>query len=135
MPTEPPDHGSMLGPFSMKLPLDAEIDLDDVEYRAIVDRIIGQTSLAARCRLQLLDLTQPWPGPAGHEARDLAEDHRRNCHLGEHSPLGKLYQMGAYVLLLGVGYERCTAFHLAEYRYTESPPMTIIRGCHTGRPE
>ena len=41
MPTEPPDHGSMLGPFSMKLPLDAEIDLDDVEYRAIVDRIIG----------------------------------------------------------------------------------------------
>ncbi len=26
------------------------------------------------------------------------------------------------MLLLGVGYEACTAFHLAEYRYVETPP-------------
>ena len=28
------------------------------------------------------------------------------------------------MLLLGVGYEVCTAFHLAEYSYKESPPRT-----------
>ena len=58
-------------------------------------------------------------GPA---ADYLMADHRPECHLGEQSPLGKLYQMAASVLLLGVGYEACTAFHLAEYRYKEPPP-------------
>ena len=28
-------------------------------------------------------------------------------------------------VLLGVGYEACTTFHLAEYRYKESPPQTM----------
>jgi aminoglycoside 3-N-acetyltransferase len=60
----------------------------------------------------------------GSEARYLTDDHRLDCHLGEHSPLAKLYRMGASVLLLGVGYEACTAFHLAEYDYKESPPRT-----------
>jgi aminoglycoside 3-N-acetyltransferase len=62
-------------------------------------------------------------GPA---AEKLMADHVRECHLGEQSPLGKLYEMsGASVLLLGVGCEACTAFHLAEYRYKDpdrSPP-------------
>jgi aminoglycoside 3-N-acetyltransferase len=60
----------------------------------------------------------------GPEARYLTDDHRLDCHLGEHSPLGKLYRLGASVLLLGVGYKVCTAFHLAEYDYKESPPRT-----------
>jgi aminoglycoside 3-N-acetyltransferase len=58
-------------------------------------------------------------GPA---AEYLMADHRLDCRLGERSPLAKLYQMAASVLLLGVGYEACTAFHLAEYRYKEPPP-------------
>ena len=49
-------------------------------------------------------------------------DHRLESHLGEYSPLAKLYRMEASVLLLGVGYQVCSAFHLAEYRYVESPP-------------
>ncbi len=49
-------------------------------------------------------------------------DHADDCHLGEDSPLAKLYESGAWILLLGVGYDRCTAFHLAEYRYTGNPP-------------
>jgi aminoglycoside 3-N-acetyltransferase len=52
-------------------------------------------------------------------------DHRHDCHLGEYSPLAKLYKAGASVLLLGVGYQACSAFHLAEYRYVESPPSKI----------
>jgi aminoglycoside 3-N-acetyltransferase len=49
--------------------------------------------------------------------------HRVTCHLGEHSPLAKLYERNASILLIGAGYRSCTAFHLAEYRYTTNPPM------------
>jgi len=52
----------------------------------------------------------------------LMADHRLDCHLGEQSPLRKLYDNDAQILLLGVGYRSCTAFHLAEYRYTVNPP-------------
>jgi aminoglycoside 3-N-acetyltransferase len=58
----------------------------------------------------------------GREARALMADHRVTCHLGEHSPLAKLYERDAMILLLGVGYQACSAFHLAEYRYCERPP-------------
>jgi aminoglycoside 3-N-acetyltransferase len=58
----------------------------------------------------------------GPDAQYLMADHLRDCHLGEQSPLAKLYKMEPFVLLLGVGYEACSAFHLAEYRYKEPPP-------------
>jgi aminoglycoside 3-N-acetyltransferase len=63
-------------------------------------------------------------GPLAHE---VTAGHAVDCHLGERSPLGRLYRMGAWVLLLGAGYEACTAFHLAEYRYTASPPAQTYR--------
>jgi aminoglycoside 3-N-acetyltransferase len=63
-------------------------------------------------------------GPLAHE---VTGDHGLECHLGEHSPLGRLYEMAAQVLLLGVGYEACSAFHLAEYRYATSPPRQTYR--------
>lgn len=59
----------------------------------------------------------------GPDAEYLMADHKRDCHLGENSPLAKLYAMDARVLMIGVGYRKCTAFHLAEYRYTEFPPI------------
>lgn len=59
----------------------------------------------------------------GRDARELMAGHRVTCHLGEHSPLAKLYERDASVLLIGAGYRSCTAFHLAEYRYTQNPPM------------
>ncbi|MCX5414144.1 aminoglycoside N(3)-acetyltransferase [Streptomyces sp. NBC_00059] len=52
-------------------------------------------------------------GPA---ADKLLAGHRQDCHLGEDSPLARLYEADAQVLLLGTGFESCTAFHLAEYR-------------------
>jgi aminoglycoside 3-N-acetyltransferase len=63
----------------------------------------------------------------GPRARSLMKDHQIDCHLGEKSPLGKLYAAGAWVLLLGVGYSTCTALHLAEYRYLPSPPRRTYR--------
>lgn len=66
----------------------------------------------------------------GPDAEYLMADHPLECHLGEDSPLAKLYAMRARVLLMGVGYHSCTAFHLAEYRYKKSPP-TQMYSCVT----
>jgi aminoglycoside 3-N-acetyltransferase len=66
-------------------------------------------------------------GPRAHDCVSL---HDLDCHLGERSPLGWLYSAGAAVLLLGVGYSVCTAFHLAEYRAPGHPPRRSYR-CFT----
>lgn len=63
----------------------------------------------------------------GPRARMLMDEHQPDCHLGEFSPLGRLYEAGAWVLLMGVGYEACTCFHLAEYRYLPVPPRRTYR--------
>lgn len=57
----------------------------------------------------------------GPLAQEIVSGHSSRCHLGEHSPMAKLYDVGAEVLLLGVGFASCTAFHLAEYRVPEKP--------------
>ena len=57
----------------------------------------------------------------------LMEGHALDCHLGEASPLGRLYDANAWILLLGVGYDACTALHLAEYRYRPDPPRRTYR--------
>jgi aminoglycoside 3-N-acetyltransferase len=69
-----------------------------------------------------------WPGAArsdhpqtsfaalGARAAELMARHDLTSQLGEGSPLGALEEAGARVLLLGVGFDVCTAFHLAEYR-------------------
>ena len=58
----------------------------------------------------------------GPRAAELLADHDPHCHLGERSPLGALYAAGAHVLLFRVGFEACSAFHLAEYRLRPAPP-------------
>ncbi|MEU5719233.1 AAC(3) family N-acetyltransferase [Streptomyces sp. NPDC020403] len=62
-------------------------------------------------------------GPA---AARLLGHHRPDCHLGEDSPLARLYEADAHVLLLGTGFGSCTAFHLAEYRLP-APPRRLYR--------
>jgi aminoglycoside 3-N-acetyltransferase len=57
-------------------------------------------------------------------------EHAIDCHLGERSPLGWLYRADAAVLLIGVGYDVCTAFHLAEYRLPGTPAYREYR-CFT----
>jgi aminoglycoside 3-N-acetyltransferase len=52
----------------------------------------------------------------GREADAVVRGHRLEHSLGEASPLARLYERDAEVLLLGAGYESCTSFHLAEYR-------------------
>ncbi|MFI1721080.1 aminoglycoside N(3)-acetyltransferase [Streptomyces sp. NPDC020489] len=57
----------------------------------------------------------------GPEAARVTSGHALDCLLGERSPLGRLYERQAHVLLLGVGWETCSAFHLAEYRRPRPP--------------
>ncbi|MGW9166084.1 aminoglycoside N(3)-acetyltransferase [Agromyces sp. NPDC055658] len=52
----------------------------------------------------------------GLEAEGIVAEHALDEPFGEHSPLARLYAIGATVVLLGVGYESCTALHLAESR-------------------
>ena len=66
----------------------------------------------------------------GPRARQAMATHDIDCHLGERSPLGWLYREGAAVLLLGVGYAVCTAFHLAEYRLPDPLALREYR-CYT----
>ncbi|GAA0410386.1 AAC(3) family N-acetyltransferase [Acrocarpospora corrugata] len=63
----------------------------------------------------------------GAQAGELMAGHSPTCHYGEESPLARLYAADARVLLLGVGFDICTAFHLAEYRYSDSPPIRTYR--------
>ncbi|PZH05157.1 AAC(3) family N-acetyltransferase [Streptomyces sp. NTH33] len=67
----------------------------------------------------------------GPRAAELLDEHHPHCHLGERSPLARLYGADAQVLLLRVGFEACSAFHLAEYRTTPPPPRRTYR-CVTG---
>ncbi|WP_329035261.1 AAC(3) family N-acetyltransferase [Streptomyces sp. NBC_00178] len=63
-------------------------------------------------------------GPA---AEKLLSGHRETCHLGEDSPLARLYESDAQVLLLGTGFDSCSAFHLAEYRLPAPLPRRAYR--------
>ncbi|UUU21848.1 AAC(3) family N-acetyltransferase [Streptomyces sp. DSM 40750] len=63
----------------------------------------------------------------GRRAEELLAGHDPYCHLGERSPMAALYRADAQVLLLRVGFEVCTAFHLAEYRMTPPPPTRTYR--------
>jgi aminoglycoside 3-N-acetyltransferase len=81
----------------------------------------------------IAETVRTWPGAVrschpqtsfaalGSRAEHLMSVHRLCSELGEQSPLAALESVAARVLLLGVGYDRCTAFHLAEYRLPDPP--------------
>jgi aminoglycoside 3-N-acetyltransferase len=74
------------------------------------------------------EVVRTWPGArrsdhphvsfaaVGPAAAAITERHGLSDGLGEKSPLARLYDADALVLLLGVGHDRNTSLHLAEHR-------------------
>lgn len=52
----------------------------------------------------------------GKYAEYLTKDHDLSNIFGDGSPIGKLYELDGYVLLIGVGYDKNTSLHLADVR-------------------
>jgi aminoglycoside 3-N-acetyltransferase len=52
----------------------------------------------------------------GPQASLIVDDHQLEDDMGEQSPLGRLYELDAKVLLLGVGHENNSSLHLSEHR-------------------
>jgi aminoglycoside 3-N-acetyltransferase len=88
---------------------------------------------------QLAEAVRTWPGAvrSGHPHLSFAAVGRRAAHLMAHhdlseslgpgSPLGRLVEVDARVLLIGVGFERATILHLAEYGLPD--PVMVDRTC------
>ena len=76
----------------------------------------------------IAEVARSWPGArrsshpqvsfaaVGPAADRIVGHHDLAYGLGERSPLARLYEVDALVLLLGVGHDRNTSLHLAQYR-------------------
>jgi aminoglycoside 3-N-acetyltransferase len=100
------------------------------------------------CRMgAIAECVRTWPGAVrsghpqtsfaavGFRAARLLAGHRLEAQLGEASPLARLADIDARILLLGVDFDRCTAFHLAEHRLPDPPirPDACAIRTQTGR--
>jgi aminoglycoside 3-N-acetyltransferase len=67
----------------------------------------------------------------GKHAQRTIKNHTLDFALGEGSPLARMYEGDFHILLIGVGYDSCTAMHLAEHRaplaiqVVEQTPLSV----------
>lgn len=63
----------------------------------------------------------------GPNARAVTAGHTLENGVGDGSPLARLYELNASVLLLGVGHDSNTSLHLAEYRSSYPGKQTVTQ--------
>lgn len=61
-------------------------------------------------------------------AVEVVGSHQLSDPLGEGAPLARIYDLGGWVLLLGVGHDSNTSLHLAEYRADWPSKRRLSRG-------
>jgi aminoglycoside 3-N-acetyltransferase len=88
----------------------------------------------------IADCVLRWPGTLrsahphlsfaanGARAAEVVEPHPLAFGVGDGSPLGRLYELDAYVLLLGVGHANNTSLHLSEHRASWPGRRTYTEG-------
>jgi aminoglycoside 3-N-acetyltransferase len=64
----------------------------------------------------------------GRHAEAITREHPLEAGLGDGSPLGRVYDLNGWVLLVGVGHANNTSLHLAEYRAHFSSRSRIEQG-------
>ena len=62
----------------------------------------------------------------GPQASSIVNNHSLVYGMGENSPLARVYDLGGFVLLLGVGHSSNTSIHLAEYR-SDFPSKRVVQ--------
>ncbi len=87
--------------------------------------------IAELFRLQPDSRRSPHPhrsfAAAGLEAPEITRVHEPASPFGESSPLARLYDLDARLLLLGIGFDKCTALHLAEGRAAAGRDRAVVR--------
>jgi aminoglycoside 3-N-acetyltransferase len=85
---------------------------------------------------RIVETFRTWPGTLrsrhpetsfcanGKNAEFITANHSLDMLQGDNSPLSRIYDLDGKILLMGVGYDRNTSFHLAEYRIDETPRNT-----------
>ena len=81
-------------------------------------RAMGLIAEAVRTHPEAVRSSHPHRSFAawGPVAEQVVAHHELDDPVGEGSPLRTLYELGAMILFLGVGFDKCTALHLAESR-------------------
>lgn len=119
MPCESPQ---LLDP-SMNRDPRAKPEWDDIvrEHLPVFDPATTPTTLGA-----VPEAFRTWPGTrrSGHplvsvcangaNAEEITREHSLPFGEGANTPFAKLYELDAWTLLLGVGFNRCTSLHYAE---------------------
>ena len=128
------EDGTIMMPTQSWKNLDPEVgvhwDADEADWNIIrenwpaYDKNITPTNTMGA----VAEMFRSWPGtirsdhPArsvaawGKNAKYLTDDHDLSNIFGDGSPIGRLYELGAKVLLIGVGYDKNTSIHLADAR-------------------